>query len=440
MNYREAREYVEQAGRWGISPGLDNIRELCRRVGNPQEELKFVHVAGTNGKGSVSAFTEAVLLRGGYRVGRYFSPAVFDPRETIRADGKSISKKAYCGYVERLKDVCGGMAEEGLHHPTVFEIETVMAFLYFRDKKCDLVVLETGMGGALDATNIVCNTLAAVITSVSMDHMQFLGHTLEEIASQKAGIIKAGCHVVALKQKAEVMEVIRQKARGLGCGLTAADPGAAANIRYGLERQRFDYGGFRKLEITLAGQWQIDNAVLAAETLKVLGELGFPVKEEALRAGLAEARWPGRFTVAGRKPYFILDGAHNEDAAVRLAQSAACYFPGRRIIYIMGMLKDKEFAKVISATYSLADQIITVGMSDNPRALSAYELAAEAAKVHGAVTAADSLEEAVEMAYLLAGREDVILAFGSLAFLGRLMEMADRGTGRIGAGKGKETG
>ena len=437
MNYREAMEYVEQAGRRGIVPGLDNIRELAGRMGSPQEALTFVHVAGTNGKGSVSAFVEAVLRQGGYRVGRYFSPAVFDRRETVRVNGSCITKKAYCEYMERLKEACGRMEAEGRGHPTIFEIETVMAFLYFRDKECDLVVLETGMGGELDATNIVRNTSVAVITSISMDHMQFLGRTLTAIASHKAGIIKEGCHVVTLEQKGEVMEVIRQKAEALGCGLTAADPGKAAHVRYGLERQRFDYGGFERLEITLAGQYQIDNAVLAVEALKALGEKGFPVKEKELREGLAQARWPGRFTIVGRKPYFILDGAHNEDAALRLAQSVECYFPGKRIIYIMGMLKDKEYGKVISATCSLAAHIITVGMPDNSRALSAYQLAGEAAKAHGAVTAADSLEEAVEMAYLLAGKEGVILAFGSLSFMGRLMEIAGTGKGKDAAGNGR---
>ncbi len=449
MNYAEALAYMEEIKQYGISPGLGSIRELCGRLGNPQKGLRFVHVAGTNGKGSVCAFVSSALQCGGYRVGKYTSPAVVDDREEIQVNGRFIPKAAVGRYVERLKAACDGMAAEGLPHPTPFEVKTAMAFLYFGEKKCDIVVLETGMGGLLDATNIVEDTCVAVLTSISGDHMGFLGKTLPEIAAQKAGIIKPGCHVVAAAQTAEVMEVIAHRAASLGCPLTVADAKAAEHVRFGLERQRFDYGGLKKLEITLAGQYQIENAVTALEGLRALGigalegrepgtgfpeggnrGPGFPVKEKALREGLAQAAWPGRFTVAGRRPYFILDGAHNADAARRLAQSVEFYFPGRRIIYIMGMLRDKEYEKVIGLTHSLADQIITVTPPENPRALSAYELAAAVAQAHQKVTAADSLEEAVEMARLLADKEDVIVAFGSLSYLGRMMEIVGKAEGK----------
>lgn len=429
MNYREAMEYMEQIGQYGMSPGLDGIRELCRRLGDPQKDLPVVHVAGTNGKGSVSAFVAAVLERGGYRVGRFLSPAVFDWREEIQVNGSYITKKAVCGHMERLKEACDGMAAEGWPHPTPFEVKTAMGFLYFRDKKCSIIVLEAGMGGLLDATNIVEDTCVAALTSISRDHMAFLGETLPEIAAQKAGIIKKGCHVVALGQAPEVMEAIAGKAADLDCPLTVANVSGAGHVRYGLERQSFDYGGYRKVEISLAGQYQIDNAVMALEVLRVLGGMGFPVKEEKLREGMLQARWPGRFTVIGKRPYFIVDGAHNEDGARRLAESLESYFPGRRIVYIMGMLRDKEYERVIGLTHKLADQIVTVAAPGNPRALSAWELAGAVARVHPSVTAADSPEEAVEMARLLAGREDVIVAFGSLSFLGHLTEAAGGGKG-----------
>ena len=430
MNYKQAMEYIDQVGQLGIVPGLDSIRELCRRLGDPQRNLKFVHIAGTNGKGSVSAYVASVLRCGGYRVGRYISPAVFEYRERIQVNDSLITKAALCRLMEQIKEVCDGMTAQGLSHPTPFELETAMGFLYFREKKCDIVVLETGMGGLADATNIVENTLAAVITSVSMDHMKFLGNTLEEIAVQKAGIIKKGCTVVTARQTQEVMEVIRAKAEELGCPLSVADEAEAGNVRPGLERQRFDYCGMKGLEISLAGQYQIGNAVLAIEVLRALAGKGFVVAEEKLRRGLREARWPGRFTVIGRKPWFVVDGAHNEDGAKRLAQSVESYFGGKRIIYIMGVFADKEYGKMISLTHSLADQIITVAAPGNPRALPAYELAQEVAKAHGKVTAADSLEEAVEISYLLAGKEDVIVAFGSLAFLGRLMEIVAKRQGK----------
>lgn len=466
MKYAEALDFMEQIGKYGIVPGLEGIRELCRRLGDPQRELRFVHVAGTNGKGSVCAYMSAVLQCGGYRVGKYTSPAVLDWREEIQVNGSYIAKAAVGRYMEQLKAVCGEMAAEGRPHPTPFEVKTAMAFLYFRDKKCDIVVMETGMGGLLDATNVVEDTCVAVLTSVSMDHMGFLGKTLPEIAAQKAGIIKRGCHVVTAVQEPEVMEVLAGRAAALGCPLTVADARAAEHVRFGLEKQRFDYGGLKKLEITLAGQCQIENAVTALEGLRALGigALGggepgagalesrepgigaadgrapedeepggrirkreFPVREERLRQGMAQAVWPGRFAVVGRKPCFIVDGAHNEDAARKLVQSLELYFSGRRILYIMGMLRDKEYGKVIGLTHSLADQIITVTPPGNPRAMPAYELAAAVAQVHEKVTAADSLEEAVEMARLLADKEDVIVAFGSLSYLGRMLEIVGGG-------------
>ena len=486
MKYAEALDFMEQIGKYGIVPGLEGIRELCRRLGDPQRELRFVHVAGTNGKGSVCAYMSAVLQCGGYRVGKYTSPAVLDWREEIQVNGSYIAKAAVGRYMEQLKAVCGEMAAEGRPHPTPFEVKTAMAFLYFRDKKCDIVVMETGMGGLLDATNVVEDTCVAVLTSVSMDHMGFLGKTLPEIAAQKAGIIKRGCHVVTAVQEPEVMEVLAGRAAALGCPLTVADARAAEHVRFGLEKQRFDYGGLKKLEITLAGQCQIENAVTALEGLRALGigalgggergagtlesrepeagalegaepEAGalesrepgigaadgrapedeepggrirkreFPVREERLRQGMAQAVWPGRFAVVGRKPCFIVDGAHNEDAARKLVQSLELYFSGRRILYIMGMLRDKEYGKVIGLTHSLADQIITVTPPGNPRAMPAYELAAAVAQVHEKVTAADSLEEAVEMARLLADKEDVIVAFGSLSYLGRMLEIVGGG-------------
>ena len=241
MNYAEALDYIQQIGRYGISPGLDSIRELVGRLSNPQDGLRFVHVAGTNGKGSVCAYVSSVLQCGGYRVGKYTSPAVVDCREEIQVNGSFISKAAVGRYVGQIKAVCDEMASEGLPHPTPFEVKTAMAFLYFRDKKCDIVVMETGMGGLLDATNIVADTCVAVLTSISADHMGFLGKTLPEIASQKAGIIKKGCHVVTAAQAQEAMEVVSAKAADMGCPLTVADGKAAEHVRLGLERQRFDY-------------------------------------------------------------------------------------------------------------------------------------------------------------------------------------------------------
>jgi dihydrofolate synthase/folylpolyglutamate synthase len=428
LNYREALEYVDSLKKYGIVPGLDSIRELCRRLGNPQDELKFVHIAGTNGKGSTLAYVSTICKCAGYRVGRYISPTIFDYRERIQVNENPISKAALCRMLDTIKVICDEMVNDGFAHPTPFEVETALAFSYFREKKCDIVVLETGMGGLMDATNIITTTLTAVIASVSMDHMQFLGNTLTEIAAQKAGIIKPGCRVVYMEQKPEVVEVIKQTAAKCGAECVAADASMAKNIKYGVTKQKFDYDGMKRLEISLAGKYQIDNAVLAVEVVKSLSGKSIHISEQAIREGLKSTVWHGRFEVIGKKPLFIVDGAHNEDAAAKLARSIEFYFTNKRIIYIMGVLKDKEYEKIISLTEKYAGEIITLTPPDNPRALSSIELAKEVAKVHPNVTAVDSVEEAVEMSLLLAGADDVIIAFGSLSYLGRMIECV---TGKV---------
>jgi dihydrofolate synthase/folylpolyglutamate synthase len=442
LNYREALEYIDSLKTYGIVPGLDSIRELCRRLGNPQDELRFVHIAGTNGKGSVLAYVSTICKCAGYRVGRYISPTIFEYRERIQVNEKPVSKAALCRMLDTIKEICDEMVKDGFAHPTPFEVETALAFSYFREKKCDIVVLETGMGGLMDATNIITTTVIAAIASVSMDHMQFLGNTLTEIAAQKAGIIKSGCRVVYMKQKPEVMEVIKQTAAEVGAECVAADASKATNVKYGVTKQKFDYDGMKRLEISLAGTYQIDNAVLAVEVVKSLNDIcteneinwkinkkdnenfnkRINISEAAIREGLKSTVWQGRFSVIAKKPLFIVDGAHNEDAAAKLAKSIEFYFTNKRIIYIMGVLKDKEYEKIISLTEKYAEEIITLTPPDNPRALPAYELAKEVAKVHPNVTAVDSVEEAVEMSLLLAGADDVIIAFGSLSYLGRMIE------------------
>lgn len=437
MKYQEAMDYIESIQSYGIVPGLESITQLCGRLGNPQNKLRFVHIAGTNGKGSALAYISTILKCAGYRVGRYISPVIFEYRERIQVNGRNITKKALCEGVELISNICYEMVQEGLPHPTPFEVETALGFWYFDKMECDIVVLETGMGGRYDATNVIQSPEAAVLASISMDHMKFLGKSLMEIAGHKAGIIKPGCTVVSACQPPEAMAVVRQTAEDMHCVLRVADEGGIQNLRRGsgkaIERQRFDYESadghvWKQLEISLGGVSQPANALLAIETVLALVERGFEVKEAAIRKGLRETVWQGRFSVIARKPLFVVDGAHNEDAARKLAQSVEFYFTNRRIIYIMGILRDKEYEKVIALTHSYADQIITITPPSNPRALTAYELAQEISKVHPQVTAVDSLEEAVEMAGLLAGPEDVILAFGSLSYLGRLIKIVERQT------------
>lgn len=427
MNYREATEYIEELQQYGSVLGLDSMRELCSRLGNPQDELRFVHIAGTNGKGSVLAYVSTILKEAGYRVGRYLSPTITDYRERFQIDGRFITQSGLCKYLEQVKEAAESMAAEGKPHPTPFEVETAVAFLYFLDKKCDIVVLETGLGGALDATNVVKTTVAAVFASISMDHMAILGDTLEKIALVKAGIMKDRCYVVTARQDPAVAKILKQAALLRKCKLYTADAERAKQVFYGVTKQRFTYAGYKNLEIGMLGKFQIENAVVAVETIQVLAKAGFPVKEEALRRGLLLTSWPGRFSVIGKKPLFIADGAHNEDASRRLAESLQFYFAEKKMIFILGMLKDKEYEKVINNTCNMAEHIITVTPPIRERAMPAYELAQAVRECNGNVTVADSVPEAVEIAYLLAGREKdaVIVAFGSLSYLGELMKVVE---------------
>lgn len=439
MNEKETLQYVEELMHYGIVPGLGSIERLCKKLGDPQETLRFIHIAGTNGKGSVLAFLSTVLWKGGYRVGRYSSPAVFSYYERIWVNGRPISKRALCECMTRVKEACDEITAEGFPHPTIYEAETAAAFLYFRDCGCDIVVLETGMGGREDATNLIQNTIAAVFAPIGMDHMQFLGDTPEKIAMQKAGIIKNGCYVISAHQEDAVLSVLQEEAEEKGCSFIVA--GEVQKPRYGLEEQSFSYTDangkkWDKVKISLAGMQQPENAALVLEVLSCLARCGYPVSETKLREGFSKTEWPGRFQILSKKPLFIIDGAHNEQAAKKLAQSIRFYFTNKRIIYIMGVLRDKEYERIVEETYRYAEHIITVTPPENKRSLEALTLAQTVREYHPAVTVADSLEEAVEMAYLLAGKEDVILCFGSLSYLGRIEELVKKELSRIRGKKG----
>ncbi len=422
MNYQEVLDYVEELKKYGSVPGLDNVQRLCERLGNPQDKLKFIHIAGTNGKGSVLAFCSEILKTSGYRVGRYFSPTIFEYRERIQVNGRSVSKKELCRLMELMKGLCGEIESEGNPHPTAFEIETAMAFLYFLEQNCDVVVLETGLGGLLDATNVVKTTILEIFTSISYDHMGVLGNSLASIAEQKAGIMKSGSRALALQGEGIVMDVLEKKAKELAIPFSVANPSEITGVKSSLEKQSFRYKGYRDLAISMVGKYQLENAALSVCAMEELAKAGFPVKESAIYKGLLLTCWPGRFQILTKKPLFIADGAHNQDAAVRLAQSVQFYFTNRRIIYIIGILRDKEQDEILKVTCPLASQILTVP-TPGERGLSSYELACMVKEYHDNVTATDSVQEAVELAYLLADKETVIVAFGSLSYLGNLINI-----------------
>lgn len=425
MKYEEAMEYIEECNVLGSILGLESMERLMEALQNPQNKLTFIHVAGTNGKGSVSAFIANVLKTAGYRVGRYISPTIFTYRERFQINDKMISKKDFGELMDQVKEACEHIVAEGHPHPTSFEIETALSFVYFVKKECDVVVLETGMGGRLDATNIIPAPKLCVLTSISMDHMQFLGDTLTEITMEKCGIIKGGTTVISIEQMKEAMEVVEKTCALQKAELVVAEPSKASKVKQGLEKQSFSYDGI-KYEISLSGSYQIENAVLALEALKWLSQNGFEkITEPKTAKGLQTTVWKGRFSVIAKKPYFIVDGAHNVSAAEKLAESIRFYFTNRKIVYIMGMFRDKEYEKVIRITAPLASQVITVAAPGNPRALPALDLAVAVRDVNPHVTNADSLEEAIEMAYLFADKDAVIIAFGSLAFLGQLMTIVE---------------
>lgn len=423
MNYEEAREYLDQVSKGGSVLGLDNMRELLKRLENPQDSLKFVHISGTNGKGSVLAYVSTVFKEAGYRTGRYISPTLFSYREKIQVNESFIGREDLARLTEEVKEAAEEMQNSGKGFPTIFEIETALAFLYFAEQKCDIVILETGLGGALDATNVIKTSVMEVITSISMDHMEFLGDTLGKIALQKAGIIKPHTSVVSAVQDMEAMEVIRDVCRKKECVFDTVDQEQIKDISYGYEGQSFSYKDWKNIKISLMGSYQIKNAALALEAIEALRKLGYELNDKAVYQGMKTAVWKGRFTVISKEPFIIMDGAHNQAAAEELVRSLKLYYPGKKFYYIFGMFRDKDYHQVIRLTAPLAEHIVTVETPENPRALPAEELKKAVAEVNPSVEAAGSLRMAVNRVMEQIDKDAVIVIFGSLSFLGEA-EMA----------------
>jgi len=412
MKYEEALETLTELNKRGIHPGLDGIKKLMKALGNPEKGLKVIHVVGTNGKGSTALFISEILKATGYKCGFYSSPAVFDEREIIKIGGRQISKADYVNLVE---EVCGA----NTFGCTRFEVETAMALKYFKDKECDFAVVEAGMGGLTDATNIVTDTVAVAITPIGKDHREYLGDTLREIATQKAGVIKPGSVVVSAVQPDEAADVISKQAAKVGAGYIVSDSTDATKIKLGLNKTTFSYKGMAGLETGLLGNYQVINCCLAVDVA-----LALSLPEKAIRKGLLNAKESGRFERICDRPLFYIDGAHNEPASLELRECIKTYFTKKRIIYIMGMLRDKDIKSVIANTADLAECIFTVATPNAARTLSSFELAEAVREYNPMVTSLDSIEEAVEMAVMMAlsDKNTVILAFGSLSHLRRVRE------------------
>jgi dihydrofolate synthase/folylpolyglutamate synthase len=425
LNYQEALDYLANLAKFGFNFGLGRIQELLKRLNNPHLALKVIHIGGTNGKGSTSAMLSAILQEGGYRVGAFTSPHLKSYTERYRINGAEISGEQVAVLLDELRPHLEAMVAEGFEHPTEFEVGTALAFLYFNREKVDFLVVEVGMGGAIDSTNVV-KPLLSIITNVSMDHMDYLGHTIEEITLVKAGIIKPGAPVVTAA-RGEALGVIEsvcldKKSPLYVVGRDLSWQPAAWN----LSGQEFSLRGrrkyYEKLFIPLLGRHQLVNAATAVAAAEVLMDLGVSLNGDVVRLGLARTRWPGRMEIVSQKPLVIIDGAHNYDGARCLRQALEEYFPGRSIVMVIGMLGDKERALVAAELAGVARAVV-VTRPDNPRANNWRELAEEVRNYTSEVYLLEDTGEAVRKALALAGPEEVILVTGSLYMVGGAREV-----------------
>lgn len=411
MRLDEAMDFIHAASWRGSCLGLERIRTLMALLGDPQKELRFVHVAGTNGKGSVCAMLSSILTRAGHRTGLYTSPHLLRVNERIRIDGADISDAELCELCALVKPAVDRMEADP---PTEFERITAMALLHFQRRRCDVVVLEVGLGGRLDSTNVIDAPDAAVITDLSLEHTQVLGSTLEAIAAEKAGIIKRGTRVVLSGQTLEVVQVVRRRCEALGCPLLVTEPERVHAHACGLSGQTLDYRTRQALRLRLSGVYQRRNAAAALDTVDVLRELGYVIPEEAVYTGLAETVWPGRFEILQTSPLVIVDGAHNPAGVAELAESLLACLPGKKLTLLMGVMADKDYADMVRTMAPFARDFITV-TPESERALPSQALAEQIRALTGLpVRSCGTVREGLALALAGKGPDDAVCAFGSL--------------------------
>ena len=409
MNGQEAVAYIHSYQWQRHAPGLERIRALLRALGDPQKGMKFVHVAGTNGKGSTCAMLSAILEAAGYRVGLNTSPYLEDFRERIQINGQMIPAEALAELVEEIRPAAEAMAD----HPTEFELITAIALLHFRRQRCDIAVLEVGLGGALDASNVIDTPEAAVLAAMGLDHTAVLGPTLTDVAAAKAGIIKPGGAVVSLGGCPEADAVFRRACQERGAFLTEADFSRLGESRTTLAGTDFRLAPYGPLHLSLIGGYQLRNALLAVTAAEVLRDRGWAIDEAAVRAGLAAARWPGRMEVIRpADPVILLEGAHNPQGASAAAETLRELFPDRKLVLLLGMLTDKDVTGVLEVLAPLAEAVVTV-TPPSPRALDAEALRSRLPyRLPGC--ACGSVEEGVRIAAMAAGPGGAVCALGSL--------------------------
>ena len=413
MNVNEAIEYIHSVFWKGSIPGLERTQELLAKMGNPEKDLKFIHIAGTNGKGSTASMSASILRQAGYNVGLYTSPYIFRFNERMQVNGECISDEEVIALVEKLKPLAQSMESE----PSEFEFVTCMAFAYFKRHKCDIVCLEVGLGGEFDSTNVIAPPVAAVMTNIGLDHVELLGDTLEQIAETKSKIIKPGCQTVIYREPASVEAVFEARCKAVGAELTKADFDSLRLCNASLEGQIFDWGGMKALHLPLLGQHQLKNAAVVLTLMKVLQKQGWDITEENIREGLSSVFWPGRFELVAKAPLFIVDGGHNPQCIEALVANVRDYLDGRHLTILTGVLGDKDYHAMYKDMAPFASEFVTI-TPDNPRAMSAEDLKTYLEQFGKPVTACKNAAEGVAKAKALAGMDGVVLAYGSLYMVG----------------------
>lgn len=423
-NYQQAMDYIEEKMKLGSVPGLDNILELLHRMGNPEKKMKVLHIAGTNGKGSVFSFVQTTLVTAGYKIGRYVSPTVMDYLERFQMSDKgsvfNMPQEVFAALLDEVAEKVDEMVQEGMDSPTAFEIETAVAYLYFAREEVDYALIECGMGGRLDATNVTEKSYMSVITSIDFDHMQFLGDTLGEIAYEKAGIIKPDSICISAPQPPEVEAVILSRCEELNTKLIMVDASDIECINMDETGTAFSYKG-KTYNISLSGEYQLINAGVAIEVLSMLKELGADLIDISI--GLSRTNWPGRFTIKSKNPLVIIDGAHNEAAWRMLAKTLNKHFTNRQFIFIIGVLKDKEYKRMVEILSPYVRYAIAI-TPDSPRALPKEELIKVLETFGLPCDYALDVQDAYKMAFNLLEEKkgDSIMICGSLSFLKPYLE------------------
>lgn len=423
MNYQECIYYLEKEVGFGSVPGLERIESLCEKLGNPEQKLSVIHIAGTNGKGSAVAMLSSILKEAGYRVGTYTSPHLDRYNERFLINGEEISDTDFAAEITLMKETCAELAAEGKDVPTLFEIVTGAAFHYFYEQKVDILILEVGLGGKYDATNIVPHPLLSLIMSISIDHTDFLGDTIEKIAAEKAGIIKKNCPVVLYSQDDIVYNIMKDVANQMDAPLYCLKDAEITITSQTLEGTVFSVKhksmSLENLELSLLGSYQIDNCLTVLEACEVLRKNGLALSEEAIRKGLKNARWAGRMEICGRNPLVILDGAHNADGIAQLAKSLSIYFKDKKVTLILGVLGDKEYHKMAEYILPYAGSVILTE-PHSERKLDVFSLARSISNHTGTIYTEKEIEDAFEKALSITPADGIILCCGSLYMIGAM--------------------